>query len=406
MRSDDFLRSLNGGEHERERGLVVRDADLSLARPPAWVWADRIALGMLNLIVGQEGAGKGTLACWLFAKLSRGQLPGDLSGTPATVAVVGDEDAWEGVWTPRLHVAGADLTRIKLIERPDAGLIDLAAERDRIAAKVREHEVRLLYLDALVDNLGATVDDWRGKQVREALAPARQLARDLNCAVLGSLHPNKSGASFRQLMSGSAQFNALSRSSLLLAEHPEDPERRVLTRAKGNLSKTPEAVEFVIESVKFEANGYTFNTPRATDFTTSALTTDDLLSKPTTVGDARTDAREMVGDALADGEWHPAGPIIAACEEKGVYKRAVHRAADDLGVERDRRGYPARAHWRSRDTSRDTRAPVMTVATVTSEDLPWEGCCDSHDKDDSDTTVTSGVTTGGDLDHLTDKVPR
>jgi AAA domain len=396
------LRAAIGDSPEGVDGLVVRTADLALSRPPEWAWRDRIVLSALNLIVGQEGAGKGTLACWVFAKLTRGELPGSLHGEPVSVAIVGDEDGFDAVWTPRLHAANADLSRVKLIERGDGSLIELAADRERLAEAVNAFGVRLLYLDQLTDNLGAAVDDWRAKQVREALAPARQLARELNCAVLGSLHPNKSGASFRQLMSGSIAFNALSRSSLLLAEHPEDPDRRVVTRAKGNLSAVPEAVEFGITGHTFTANGHTFDVPRATGFSTSALTTEDLLSpaSPAPVGDARAGAREMVAEALDDGDWHRASDLIARCEEQGVYKRAVQRAADDLGVEKAKRGYPARALWRLPQpettpemTALSSVASVAPVTSVASVEMALESRGDMNDTDDRGASVTSGVTT-------------
>lgn len=377
------------------KGLTVRTADLSLSRPPEWAWQDRIVLSAMNLVVGLEGAGKGTIVSWISAKLTRGELPGSLYGEPVSVAIVGDEDGFDAVWTPRLHAANADLDRVKLIERGDGTLMELAADRDQLSTMVDAHGVRLLYLDQLTDNLGAAVDDWRAKQVREALAPARQLARELNCAVLGSLHPNKSGGTFRQLMSGSIAFNALSRSSLLLAEHPEDPERRVVTRAKGNLSAIPDAVEFAIEGHVFTANGHIFNVPRATDFSISTLTTEDLLStmSPAPAGEARTGARELIAEILDDGDWHAAGPVIDTCEQQGIYKRAAQRAAADLGAEKEKRGFPARSFWRLPRHGDVTNSTGASVATVASTEMALESRGDGSDEGDSDAHVTTAVPT-------------
>ena len=106
------------------------------------------------------------------------------------------------------------------------------AERLKLAADL-EH-VRVLFLDALLDVLGVGVDDWRSKQVRHALQPLRALAREFDIAVVGAMHPNKRADSFRQLVSGASAFNAVSRSSLLLAAHPDNEDRRVLVRGKGN----------------------------------------------------------------------------------------------------------------------------------------------------------------------------
>jgi hypothetical protein len=371
----------------------VRTADLSRSKPPEWAWQDRIVLGSLNLVVGVEGAGKGTLACWVFAKLTRGELPGSLAGKPVSVAIVGDEDGFDAVWSPRLHAAGANLERVHLIERDDGGLIELAADRERLSAIVGELGVRLLYLDQLTDNLGATVDDWKAKSVRHALAPARQLAGETECAVLGSLHPNKSGASFRQVMAGSAAFNALSRSSLLLALHPDDPELRVVTRAKGNLAAVPDAVEFAIAGHKFAANGFSFDVPKAVDFSTSDLTTDDLLTRPAPTGEARADARVVVAGWLADGNWQEASKIIADCEGKGIYKRAAQRAADDLGIEKEKRGFPAAAFWRLTGHRGDVLTDVPSVASVASTDLALEGRGVISDSEDTRRRVASVVAT-------------
>ncbi len=383
-------------------GLAVHTADLSLSTPPEWAWADRIVLSALNLIVGVEGAGKGTLACWVFSKLTRGELPGNLFTIPSTVGIIGDEDGFGDVWTPRLHAAGADLGRVKLIERGDGSLVELAADRERLADVVSRESIRLLYLDQLTDNLGASVDDWKAKSVRGALAPARQLARELNCAVLGSLHPNKGGGSFRQLVSGSIAFNALSRSSLLLAEHPDDPDRRILVRGKGNLSAEPDAVEFEIESHKFEANGHRFNVPRAVGFATSTLTIEDVVSRPSTpapAGDARTSAREIVASALADGGWHAAGEILDDCEKVGIYKRAGRRAADDLGVERKKDGYQGPFLWRlPKGASKgDTHQTGLIVPTVPFENTAQNSKGDNESSEDNEATCPLTVPTAGEL---------
>jgi AAA domain len=227
-------------------GLIVRHAELTRAQPPRWAWQGRLVLGYLNLLVGNEGVGKGATFSWLTGRLTHGELPGDYRGKPVGVGIIGDEDSFDQVWTPRLHAAGADLALVKLIERPDSGFVNLKEDRDELAEKVKEHGLGFLYLDALLDNLGVGVDDWRNKQVRDALQPARALARELDIAVLGCLHPNKRADSFRQLVSGASAFNAVSRSSLLLAEHPEDADRRVIVRGKGNLSATPTAIEFTL----------------------------------------------------------------------------------------------------------------------------------------------------------------
>ena len=63
-------------------------------------------------MVGNEGTGKGTMIADIASKLTRGALAGSLQGTPAYVLILGSEDLLDTVWTPRLHLAGADLSRV------------------------------------------------------------------------------------------------------------------------------------------------------------------------------------------------------------------------------------------------------------------------------------------------------
>jgi hypothetical protein len=341
----------DGRKPEQKRtALAVRSADLAKATPPRWAWDGRLVLGYLNLILGNEGIGKGVILAWIIARLTHGELPGDYFGKPISVGVIGDEDSFDGVWTPRLHAAGADLGRVKQIEQVDGGFVNLKEDHKKLAATVTEHELGLLFLDALLDNLGVGVDDWRQKAVRDALQPARALARSLDIAVLGSLHPNKRADTFRQLVSGSTAFNAVSRSSLLLAEHPEDELRRVLVRGKGNLSKIPPAVEFRIKSFKFSANKHQFDVPLACDFAEGSLRVDDLLGDPKGAEEHSKvkDACEIIETLLPhDDEWHEAKPIFDACKKQKIDERTVKRAKLRLCLEHSRtETFPAAALWR------------------------------------------------------------
>lgn len=382
------------GDTTHPSGLRVQTADLSVSRPPRWAWQDLLPLGYLSLLIGNEGVGKGTLAAWVIARLTRGELAGGLHGKPVVVGVVGDEDSFSGVWTPRLHAAGADLTRVKALDKPNGGYVAIREDRDRLASAIDLEQIRFLFFDQLLDNLGRGVDDWRGKAVREALAPLRSLARDLDVAVTGALHPNKRGDTFREIVSGSAAFNAVSRSSVLLAEHPAGDGRRVVVRGKGNLSDAPLAVEFEITTNSFEANGYSFAVPQAVNFTTSDLTTADLIGQPAarrSVGAARSTARQVIGTSLADLEWHEAGAVMEECAARGIDERVARRAADDLGVQRDLvpGAFPARRRWRLAAHGATNSLADLAVRSVRTEERASGGGSDSPDSalsaDSSDT---------------------
>ncbi len=332
--------------------VVTRGADLSKARPPRWAWSRRFAIGYLNLLIGEEGAGKGTLIALTIARWTRGKLQGDLHRKRIHVGILGDEDSFDDVWTPRLHAAGADLSRVHLIERRDGGYVDVKRDRRALTREVKRHRIRVLFLDQLLDNLGTGVDDWRQKAVRDALQPFRSLASELDIAIVGSLHPNKRADTFRRMVAGSGAFNAVSRSSLLLATHPEDENRRVLVRGKGNLSAAPGTLTFSIKSHTFSANGVAFSVPRACDFARSDLTAKDLVAateRPSAAAQSKQgDARALIGQLLPkDGEWHPSKPIFETCEEAGLDHKTVMRAKEKLEIEHRRaETFPAYIEWR------------------------------------------------------------
>ena len=162
---------------EHPSGLAISTADLSKSKPPRWAWSNRLPIGYLSLVIGAEGVGKSSLAVIIVARLTHGDLPGDLHHRPVTVAVIGDEDSFQHVWTPRLYAAGADLARVISIERPEGGYVELEADRERIQLALDLEQVKFAYFDSLIDNLGVGIDDWHGKQLaRHSPQHGRSLA--------------------------------------------------------------------------------------------------------------------------------------------------------------------------------------------------------------------------------------
>jgi hypothetical protein len=153
-------------------------------------------------------------------------------------------------------------------------------DAERLAELVAEFDVGLVYFDQFLDTLGVGTDENRAKPIRDALQPLRTAAHGLDCAFLGTLHPNKrKGGSFRDRMSGTPAWNQLSRSGLLLAEHPTDSTRRVLVVPKHNYSEGAPSFEFTIKPGAFETDdGELIEQSYAADCAESNLTVEDVLA--------------------------------------------------------------------------------------------------------------------------------
>lgn len=341
------------GAIKHASGLTLRKANIERARPFRWAWNQRVLMGYINLQVGEEGVGKGNLTAWQAARISRGELEGDLKGTPRTVVFIGDEDSWDHIWTPRLHVAGADLSHVLAIEAgTKGGVIDVKQDADALRELIKTDNVALVYFDQLLDNLGYT-DSWKDKEVRDALAPIRRVVQDTDVAMLASMHPNKRGGSFRDRISGTPAFNALSRSSLLVAAHPEEEGRAVVVRAKGNYSAEPEAFEFRIEeelvNVGKGGDARTITTSRICDMRYTGLRRDELLAasaaKRTRPESDASQARARLSELFANGEVRPAKDVIAQMEAEGFKERVTQRARRDLGIKTWQEGYQGSHQW-------------------------------------------------------------
>lgn len=354
-RAGRTIKAARADNKTHKSGIKYRTANLERARPFRWAWEPRILIGYINLLVGEEGIGKGTFVAWILAQVTRGKLPGSLAGHASNVAIAGDEDNFDHIWVPRLKAAGANLNRVQYIDSGPSGVLDVKADSEELSEFVGDLKIAVLYFDQLLDNLGYT-DTWKDKQIRDALAPLRRVAQEADLAVLAAMHPNKRGGSFRDRVSGSPAFNALSRSSLYVARHPHDAERVVAVRAKGNYAGEAPGFEFRIEETIVD-NPPTKHRRRALSITSSRIVDQrDSLVRTADVLDAKPDrrrddsqrgvARNALAAMFADGKPRRAKAVRADVSKLGASERAISDAARDLGLRKYQDdAFPAQWWW-------------------------------------------------------------
>jgi hypothetical protein len=340
---------------KHESGITYREANLQNARPFEWAWSQRILLGYINLLVGVEGVGKGNLVAWILARATRGELSGNLYDRPQTVAIIGDEDSFENIWVPRLHAAGADLKQVFYIESGANGTLDVKADAEPLRGFITGLSISVLYFDQLLDNLGFA-DSWKDKQVRDALSPLRKVVQETNVAMLATMHPNKRQGSFRDRVSGSPAFNAMSRSSMLVAAHPTEPGRVVAVRAKGNYSAEPPAFEFRIaerylEVARRGGKRTSITTSCLVDERETTLKADDVLDSSTgrsrRVDSKIGQARKLLAEMFADGEERRAADVQTELwKNHKLGSRLVTQAATEIGLAKRQEGFPGAWYWK------------------------------------------------------------
>jgi hypothetical protein len=295
-----------------------------------------------------------------MARIACGELPGNLLGKPGKVAIVGDEDSFDHVWTPRLKAAGADLNLVQRIKDKDGDVLDVYHDADELRRYVKEEKIVLIYFDQLLDNLGVA-DNNDPKQLRRAVGPLKKMAQDTNVAVLATMHPNKrAGTSFRNRISGSPAFFAIARSSLLLGPHPTKPGFVAAALGPANYATGDvEAMEFCIDGHEYELTKpkRTITTSRIAGIRYTSLTRDAIEAGMDAQSHSRNSkaamAERRLAEILSDGEWHLAADVQQQLQdEHKLSEREITRATERLRIQKDKtKTYPARALWRAREAS-------------------------------------------------------
>jgi hypothetical protein len=356
------------------RDLVAESFAAIPTERPRWAWAGRIPLGAPTLLVGREKLGKSTLTCALAAGVSRGTLPGDLHGEPASVLLLSYEDHAASTVKPRLLAADADPRLVYRVSasRDGAGdLVSLPDDVDAIGAIVAEHGCRLVIVDPFSAALSGEINSHRDQDMRRAIAALSQLAERADAALLLVAHFNKAvGGDALTRVLGSRGLTAAARSVLVFGRAPDAEDGspdRVLAHAACNVAPEAPSLACRIEPRTIDGDAGPIETSRLQFIGDCDAHADDLLA--TRGEDERSDrevAAEWLADELADGAWHPAREVKARAKAEDIAERTLHRARVHLKVEDRREGFPAVSEWRL-PVVPTTAGATGTTATGTTE---------------------------------------
>lgn len=327
------LGNVGNGETSAE-AFATRGFDLAEFQPVRHAWADRYVVGAFNVLLGEEGVGKGTLLSSLIARLTRGTLPGAYEGTPVRVLWVGDEDGWHDVVGPRLFAADADLTMVEELTHPAGRFFNVRDDADELDRIVVAGGFQVVVFEALLDHMP---QQGRGgdpmQHVRASLAPTRAVFRRRYVTGIATLHTKKGTAtSFRELQAGSHQYNALSRGSLLLAKDPENPQRRLIVAGKQNHSRAAITKSFKLDGSRFDLNGHKFNVPRAFDFRDEPDISIDSLLAQNRSGAVVDELIEQLREVLtSEPQQRKDIAKKVGCADDGTFDRAL-KSLEQAGV--------------------------------------------------------------------------
>jgi RecA-family ATPase len=148
-----------------------------------WLWYPYIPYGKITIIQGDPGDGKTTFVLALSALLTKGQSVPNTNecSVPITVIYQTAEDGLADTIKPRLEKAGADCTRVCVIDESEQGL---SFADERLESAVKQLGAKLLILDPLQAYLGSEVDMFRPNEVRPLFKKLTGVAERTGCAIV------------------------------------------------------------------------------------------------------------------------------------------------------------------------------------------------------------------------------
>ena len=337
---------------------LVRGDDIAPS-PVEWLWDGWIAAGKLQLIGGQPGTGKTTIALALAATLTNGgRWPDATQATRGSVAIWSGEDDPADTLAPRLMAAGADMSRVHFITGMRQGGERYPFDPGRDCAELGValagiRDVRLLIIDPIVSAI--TGDSHKNAEVRRGLAPLVDLAQQHRCALLGITHFTKGTAGREPVerITGSLAFGALARLVMVTAKseaNDKKPSIRFLARAKSNIG--PDGGGFVYDLRQQELPGYpgivttSIEWREALEGSARELLAD--AERQDSGDEAGVDAAGFLRELLSEGS-RAAKDIFREAEGAGYSRDAMKRAKRRIGVLTAKTGMAAGWEWRLPD---------------------------------------------------------
>ncbi len=357
----DEFQILDQGNGNGRRLKVTRGSDVKMQRV-RWVMDDWIPAGSLTLLAGREGLGKSTIAAALCAQITRGQLDGELRGTPHTVLYVHSEDSREFTVAPRLLAAGADMDRVIFVDvetsHTDSGTLILPLDTLALEDVVAQHKVAFVVLDAATSSMSSELSGKDDRAVRQYLEPLAQLAARQGCVVFGLCHFGKrDGADTGKLILGSIAWSQVARSVLSVAKD-DDTGNLIVTNTKGNLAPRTRSMEAEIVSTTVPTDDGPTEVGALRWLGETDRDARELLTGPEDEDDDRTEVEKWLEDYLTEQGSAPRKDVFIEAAKLKFAERTVKRAAKKIGVESEMSGFPRTATWSlpSRATA-DTTGP-------------------------------------------------
>lgn len=342
--------------------LVYINAASVIPRAVRWLWKGRIPRGKVSIIAGDPGLGKSQVCASLASVVTNGGL-WPVDRTPCeqgSVVILSAEDDPEDTIRPRLEAAGADVSRVTILQavryqNDDAVTAERGFNLGEDMAKLRDllmalEDVRLVVIDPVSAYLG-TLDSHKNAEVRAMLMPLSSLAAVTDCSILLVSHLTKGQAgSVLARIQGSMAFGAAARAVWGVTKDHDNAQRRLFMPMKNNLGRDDTGLAYSIESYRLEApeDDEPIETSRIMwEPEQVTISPEDAFSSH--VSDegrsAITEAKEFLRDALLQGPMQ-VSEIQKLSRIAGHVWITIKRAQSALKIKAEKTGFGGGWSWK------------------------------------------------------------
>lgn len=295
-----------------------------------WLWEPYIPRGMMTIMEGDPDVGKSFLAMHIASEISKGgTLPDGTKLQKGRVLYFSQEDDPAYTIRPRIEDMGGSVKNIKV------HIGDSVFDEDGLQVLRNEALIwkpDLIIIDPLVGYIDPNTNFHKSNEIRSVLRALADVAAEVDCGLLVIRHLTK-GKQDKAIYQGggSIDFIAFVRSAIRVAQHPENPNWRILVHFKHNLSLRGDSMSYEIVEQKSP------KMPKVVWRGKADFTINDLHDGPAKQQSELERAVAFLNLHLADG---PLGStdLMTQAEAYQISKKTLERAKVDLGVASKKKG--------------------------------------------------------------------
>lgn len=328
--------------------------DLRPAAQPRWLAKNRLPRGAVSLLVGDEGIGKSLFWVYLAAAVTTGKPLFEFDvprRDPAQVFVAVTEDDWSTTVRPRLEVAGADLSMVRVICADEDGSGAPEFPRDLGLIANADPAPALVVVDAWLDTVSSKLQVKDPQQARQALHPWKDVATTTDAAVLLLTHTNRvASANTRDKYGATGELRKKARMALFAQR--DDDGNLVIGPDKANTAASVMASKFTVRGVAHFAatEDHDGTVPLLEYVGETDQTAPQLVAQAHAAGHgsgARDEVVEwLMGELVNGARWQT--DLVEAASAAGYSIHQLKRYKLRAGAESKKDGESAAWFWRLR----------------------------------------------------------